>query len=66
MNHEDILNAMQEHGLFVCKLNNGDWMVGRASHIYSMNISDDHYKDEHLSIAKSLSEAVEKWIEANE
>lgn len=66
MNHEDILKAVQEYGLFLCKLNNGDWMVGRASHIYSIRISDDHYEDEHVSIAPTLPEAIKKWSEKNE
>ena len=58
MNHEDIHNAVQEHGLFVCKLNNGDWMVGRASYIYHIEITQDHYTDPNLSISPNLSVAV--------
>lgn len=52
-----------KHGLFVAPLNNGDWMVGRGSLIYGhIDILTDHYKDPRLSIAPTLTEAIEKWI----
>ena len=61
-----IVDVMKGWGLFVCPLNNGDWMVGRASHIYSITISDDHYKDERVSVASTLIDAVRKWKKDND
>lgn len=57
--------ALKEHGLFACPLNNGEWMVGSANHIYSVNIQDDHYKDPLISIAPTLTEAIQKWRKDN-
>lgn len=60
------VDIMKKKGLFACRLNNGDWMVGRANHIYSIKISEDHYKDEQVSIAPTLIGAVGKWTKAND
>ena len=59
----DIELMLKQNGLFAVPLNNGDWAVGRASHIYSVKISDDHYKDPELTIGQSLPAAIEKWVE---
>ena len=45
-------------GLFVAGLNNGDWMAGRASYIYNLDIARDHYADPNLVIRHTLAEAV--------
>ena len=66
MNYEKIFQLILKHGLFVCPLNNGDWMIGKGNHIYHMSITDDHYKDDALLIEPTLPEAVEKWIKQNE
>jgi len=29
-------------GLFVARLNNGDWMAGKASYIYHLDVTRDH------------------------
>lgn len=63
---EEAHNLMRKHGLFAAPLNNGDWMVGSANCIYHLDIRKDHYKDDRLAIAPTLSEAVEKWISKNE
>lgn len=55
-----ILKQIADWGLFIARLNNGDWMAGRANRIYSMDITQDHYSDPNLSISPSLEEAVEK------
>jgi len=59
------VTQMKRHGLFAAPLGNGDWMVGRANCVYSMNVGQDHYSDERLAIASSLSRAIEKWIKKN-
>ncbi len=59
------LEAMKGSGLFVAPLVNGDWMVGRGSLIYGrIDICTDHYKDPRLAVAKTIEEAVKKWIES--
>ena len=58
------VDSMKSFGLFAVPLNNGEWMVGKANYAYSLNVGSDHYKDEELSIAPTLLEAVSKW--ANE
>ncbi len=63
MDEKEAFETMRNLGLFACPLNNGDWLVGRASYIYSFFITDDHYQDEHVEIAPTLIEAIEKWIE---
>jgi len=46
-------------GLFVARLNNGDWIAGKATYIYQLNITQDHYADPNLSISADLAQAVE-------
>ncbi|MBA7679356.1 hypothetical protein ES703_87648 [subsurface metagenome] len=60
---DEILDAMEKYGLFIAKLNNGDWMAGRATYIYHIDITQDHYADPNLSISASLSEAVANAVE---
>lgn len=55
----NIVQNMKQYGLFLAPLINGDWMSGKASAIYRLNITDDHYSDEYLSIGRTDSEAVE-------
>ena len=57
----DIEKTMKELGLFAVPLNNGDWMVGWAPFAYHLNVGSDHYKDERLTIAPTLEEAIRKW-----
>jgi len=45
-------------GLFAARLNSGDWMVGRASYIYHLDITRDHYDDSNLIIRDTLADAV--------
>lgn len=45
-------------GLFITPLNSGKWACGRASHIYDIKISDDHYRDKELVIADTAPEAI--------
>jgi hypothetical protein len=46
-------------GLFAARLNNGDWMVGKASYIYQLDITRDHHADPNLSISADLAQAVQ-------
>ena len=59
----EILGTIEKYGLFITTLNNGDWMVGRGSYIYHIEITQDHYADPNLSISPHLSEAVAKAVE---
>jgi len=45
-------------GLFVSRLKNGDWMAGRASYIYHLDIKRDHYADPNLVIRNNLADVV--------
>lgn len=56
------VDLLKKHGLFASPLNNGDWMVGRASRIYSLDVADDHYADETLCVAPSLILAITGWL----
>lgn len=58
--------TMKEWGLFACPRNKGDWVVGRASYVYSIKITQDHDKDENLAIAPTLPEAVKNYTETHE
>ena len=49
-------------GIFIARLNNGDWMAGKASYIYQLDITQDHYADPNLSISADLATAVEAAI----
>ena len=50
---------IEDAGLFVARLNNSDWVVGKASYIYQLDITQDHYADPNLSISADLAPAVE-------
>lgn len=63
METDAIVAAVASWGLFIVRLNNGDWMAGRASYIYHIDITQDHYADPNLSISQSLGEAVAKAVE---
>ena len=56
------LDQVADHGLFLARLNNGDWMAGRANHIYHLGITQDHYSDSSISISADLGEAVRKFL----
>ena len=60
---DEILDAIEEYGLFIARLNSGDWMVGRATYIYHLEITQNHYADPRLSISPSLAEAVATAVE---
>ena len=60
---DEILDAIESWGLFIARLNNGDWMAGKASYIYHIDITQDHYADPNLSISPSLGEAVANAVE---
>ncbi len=59
----DELELMKQYGLFAAPLNNGDWMVGRADYIYSLDLGTDHYEDERLTIRPTLIEAIDAWVD---
>jgi len=54
----EILANLTTGGFFVAKLNNGDWMAGKASYIYELDVTQDHYVDPNLSISADLAQAV--------
>ena len=58
MKAKEILDAIEKYGLFIARLNNGDWMVGKATYLYHIEITQDHYTDPNLSISPNLSVAV--------
>jgi len=60
---DEILEAIENWGLFIVRLNNGDWMAGKANRIYHIDITQDHYADPNLSISPSLAEAVANAVE---
>ena len=53
-----VLDDIRDTGLFVVRLNNGDWMAGRASYIYQLDITQDHYADPNISTSSKLADAV--------
>ncbi len=63
METDAIVAAVASWGLFIARLNNGDWMAGKASYIYHIDITQDHYADPNLSISSSLAEAVANAVE---
>ena len=58
MKAKEILDAIEKYGLFIARLNNGDWVAGKATYIYHIDITQDHYTDPNLSISPNLSVAV--------
>ena len=62
MNQTATIDQMKTYGLFAAPLNNGNWMVGKANHIYRLDVGSNHYEDEDLSIAPTLDAAINKWI----
>ena len=63
VNQDEILKQIADWGLFVVRLNNGDWMAGKGTHIYHIEITQDHYADPDVSISPDLGEAVAKAVE---
>ena len=57
-----ILGLIEQYGLFIVRLNNGDWMVGKATHIYHIEITQNHYADPNVSISHWLNKAVQEQI----
>jgi len=55
----ETLGNLAAGGLFVARLNNGDWMAGKASYIYQLDITHDHHADPNLSISADLAQAVQ-------
>lgn len=55
----ETLAHLTSDGIFVTRLNNGDWMAGKATYIYQIDITEDHYADPNLSISTDLASAVE-------
>ncbi|MBA7668343.1 hypothetical protein ES703_76453 [subsurface metagenome] len=45
-------------GLGVFPLNNGDWACCRASYLYHLEVTQDHYSDPNLVICKEAPEAI--------
>lgn len=56
---EDIL---LEEGLMLSPLNNGDWICGKGSHIYTFDIMEDHYADPYLGVGATAREAIERAL----
>ena len=54
----ETLENLAAGGLFVARLNGGDWMAGKASYIYHLDITRDHYADPNLVIRNTLADAV--------
>jgi len=54
----EAVKAIGDAGLFVARLNNGDWMAGKADRIYHINVTRDHYSDPHLVVRNALPDAV--------
>ena len=57
------IRNIEDAGLFVARLNNDDWMVGKASYIYHIEITQNHYADPNVSISPNLGEAIAKAVE---
>ncbi len=55
----ETLGNLAADGLFVARLNNGDWMAAKASYIYQLDITQDHYADPNLSISADLAQAAQ-------
>ncbi len=60
---DEILKQVADEGLFIVRLNNGNWMAGKGTHIYHLEITQDHYADPNVSISPALGEAVAKAVE---
>ena len=54
----ETLAALTTSGLFVARLNSGEWMAGKATYIYHLDVTQDHYADPNLSISADLAQAV--------
>ncbi len=59
---QKVIADVKKWGLFICRLNNGDWMVGKANHTYHIKITQDHYADPNVSISRWLDKAVREQI----
>jgi len=60
---EDILKQVADWGLFIVRLTNCDWMAGKATHIYHLEITQDHYADPSVSISPDVGQAVAQAVE---
>ena len=54
----ETLATLATSGLFVARLNSGEWMAGKASYIYQMDITRDHHTDPNLVIGSTLLQAL--------
>lgn len=54
----EAVKTIGDAGLFVARLNNGDWMVAKATYIYHLDITQDHYADPNLVIRNALPDAI--------
>ncbi len=54
----ETLAALTTSSLFVARLNSGDWIAGRATYIYHLDVTQDHHADPNLSISTDLAQAV--------
>jgi hypothetical protein len=54
----ETLATLTTSGLFVARLNSGEWMAGKASYIYQMDITRDHHADPNLVMANTLPQAL--------
>ena len=54
----ETLATLTISGLFVTRLNNGDWIAGKASYVYQLDITQDHYTDPNLVIANTLPQVL--------
>lgn len=55
-------DKLQEFGLFVAPLGNGDWVCGKANVIYSLDILSDHYQDPRLVVEADPRKAIERAL----
>ncbi len=47
---DEVFQLIKDHELFLAPLINGDWVAGRATLIYHLEITDDLYADRRLCI----------------
>lgn len=50
--------VVEKMGLAVSPLRNGDWACCKASYLYHLEITQDHYADPNLVICKQAPEAI--------
>ena len=54
----ETLGSLVAGDIFVAKLNNGGWMAGKASYIFQLDITQDHYAEPNLVIRSTLPEVI--------